>query len=102
MILNEIRNAAAASAPPYPAASSSPSWPTGGNNALTANYMIRDPNDLGVLHARRAPRRDENGRVVGYGSRRTVVRPGGGTALVLRARLGVCPWCPEAPHTVAR
>src|SRR4051794_1120048 len=37
-----------------------------------------NPWALEVLHARRAPRRDENGRVVGYGSRRTVVRPGGG------------------------
>ena len=57
MILNEIRNAAAASAPPYPAALSSPSWPTGGNNALTANYMVRDPNDLAAPPDRdRAPR----------------------------------------------
>jgi Flp pilus assembly protein TadG len=42
MILNEIRNAAAASVPPFPAASTSPAWPTGGNSALTAYYMLSD------------------------------------------------------------
>ncbi len=40
MILAEIRNAAAASVPPYPAASTSPSWPSGGNSTLTAYYML--------------------------------------------------------------
>ncbi len=42
MILAEIRNAAAASVPPYPAASTSPSWPSGGNSTLTAYYMLSE------------------------------------------------------------
>ncbi|HEY7067495.1 MAG TPA: pilus assembly protein TadG-related protein [Chloroflexota bacterium] len=42
MILNEITLAAASSIPPYNAPSTSPSWPTGGTNALTAYYMTAE------------------------------------------------------------